>query len=111
MIWWATGVECIAALARREREGTVTSEMVGEATVRLERLLAAWEEIQPTDAFRRTAMRMLRMHALRAADAFQLAAARVASEERPDTLPFVTLDDRLALAAQREGFGVIRPAT
>ncbi len=54
-------------------------------------------------------MRLLRTHSLRAADALQLAAARAASEERPDTLPFVTLDERLALAAQREGFAVIQP--
>lgn len=111
VIWWATGVECISAVARREREGTLTSGIVLEASARLERLLAAWEEIQPADVLRRTATRLLRVHALRAADAFQLAAARVASEERPDTLPFVTLDERLGLAAQREGFEVIRPAT
>lgn len=49
------------------------------------------------------------MHALRAADAFQMAAARAASDGRPDSLPFVILDDRLALAAQREGLEVVQP--
>jgi hypothetical protein len=51
----------------------------------------------------------LRVHPLRAADALQLAAAIVASEDQPASLPFVTLDDRLGQAAQREGFTVIRP--
>lgn len=68
-------------------------------------------EIQPADAVRRTATRILRVHPLRAAPALQLAAARVASEDRPETLPFVTLDDRLVHAAQREGLEVIRPIT
>jgi predicted nucleic acid-binding protein len=43
---------------------------------------------------------------LRTADA-QLAAAIVASEGQPRTLRFVTLDERLAQAARREGFEVI----
>jgi hypothetical protein len=44
------------------------------------------------------------VHPLRAADALQLAAAYVAAERRPATLEFVTLDDRLRLAAMKEGF-------
>jgi len=47
------------------------------------------------------------VHELRAADAFQLAAARAASDGQPASLPFVTLDDRLALAARREGFAIL----
>jgi hypothetical protein len=53
------------------------------------------------------ALRLLRNHPLRAADALQLAAALIASEETPQTLEFICLDDRLALAARREGFTVI----
>lgn len=49
-------------------------------------------------------MRLLRLHPLRAADALQLAAALVLAEHDPRTLPFVTLDERLALAAEQEGF-------
>ena len=68
------------------------------------------KKIRPTERVRRAAARLLRVHPLRAADALQLAAAIVGSEDRPETLPFVTLDDRLADAATREGFRVIRPA-
>jgi predicted nucleic acid-binding protein len=46
---------------------------------------------------------------LRAADALQLAAAFVASERRPPTLELVTLDERLAAAARKEGFVVVIP--
>ena len=53
------------------------------------------------------AQRVLDLHALRAADAAQLAAALVASGERPRELPFVTLDRRLAEAAEREGFPLV----
>lgn len=111
VVWWATGVECMSALARLEREQVFDREQMALAIGRLDRLAASWREIQPGEPMRRTASRLLRTHSLRAADAFQLAAARAASEDRPETLPFVTLDDRLALAAQREGFDVIQPIT
>ncbi len=42
------------------------------------------------------------------ADAFQLAAALVACRFEPGQLPFVCADSRLAEAANREGFPVIR---
>jgi predicted nucleic acid-binding protein len=58
---------------------------------------------------RQTAIRLLRVHPLRTADALQLAAAIAAAEDHPATLPFVTLDERLAQAAEREGFPVARP--
>jgi hypothetical protein len=47
------------------------------------------------------------VHDLRAADALQLAAAITASEDRPETLPLVSLDRRLAEAAEREGFTIV----
>jgi hypothetical protein len=42
-------------------------------------------------------------------DALQLAAAIVASEGEPRSLPFLTLDLRLGGAAAREGFPLIQP--
>lgn len=45
---------------------------------------------------------------LRAADALQLAAALAAAENNPSALSIVTLDDRLAEAAEREGFPLMR---
>ena len=54
------------------------------------------------------AIRFLRVHPLRAADALQLAAAFVAAERRPSSLELVTLDDWLAAAARKEGFLLAR---
>jgi predicted nucleic acid-binding protein len=47
------------------------------------------------------------VHPLRTADALQLAAAFVAAEQRPSSLEVVTLDDRLAAAARKEGFQLV----
>jgi len=53
------------------------------------------------------ARRLLETHALRAADALQLASALIVAEHHPRDFPFVTLDQRLGDAAEREGFGLI----
>ncbi len=74
---------------------------------RLDELSLAWHEVQPVARVRTVAIRLLRTHELRAADAFQVAAAIVAAEDSPGSLPVVTLDARLALAAEREGFPVV----
>lgn len=108
--WWATAIECVSALARVEREGHLAPPDVADAIGRLEALERAWAEVQPTDRLRDLAVRLLRVHALRAADALQLAAALVAAEGHPGSLTLVSLDERLALAAEREGFRVVRPA-
>lgn len=106
VVWWGTGVEAVSAIARLDREG-IPQSTVTEALKRLDELATAWREVEPTDRVRIVAGRLLRVHPLRAGDALQLAAAVVASEDRPASLPFVTLDQRLALAAEREGFPVL----
>jgi hypothetical protein len=106
IVWWGTPVECASAIARREREGAL-----GEAAEVLERLramAAEWHEVLATDTVRSAAQRMLRVHALRAGDSLQLAAAFVAAEHDPPSLELVSLDDRLVNAAGREGFRVLR---
>ncbi len=107
--WWATEAECVSALARLERDGSLESAAMGLALRRLDRLAASWREVQPVTAVRTTAIRLLRVHPLRTADALQLAAAIVAAEDQPATLPLVTLDTGLAQAAEREGFTVTQP--
>lgn len=107
LVWWGTRVECMSALARREREGATDDRILIEAFRRLQELEIRWQEIDPSDVLRETATRFVRVHPLRAADALQLAAAFVAAEQRPGSLNVVTLDDRLADAARKEGFAVI----
>jgi len=109
VVWWTTEVECVSAITRREREGALDAPQVIAATERLDAARTAWEEVRPGSRLRQTATRLLRVHALRAADALQLAAAIAAADDDPRTLPFVTLDERLARAAEREGFPVIEP--
>jgi len=108
-VWWAASVECVSALSRLERDGAMSSPEVASSLERLDALSLAWAEVEPTSRVREIAVRLLRTHALRAADALQLAAAIVAAEERPSTLQVVTLDRRLAEAASREGFRVEVP--
>jgi predicted nucleic acid-binding protein len=58
---------------------------------------------------RQTAIRLLRVHGLRGADALQLGAALAVAEDQPASFRVVTLDDRLGQAAEREGFRVVNP--
>ena len=107
LVWWGSEVECNSALARRERDGALNARAMTLALRRLQQLTDAWHEIDPSDAIREAAIRFLRVRPLRAADALQLAAAFLAAERRPPSLEMVTLDDRLANAARREGFAMI----
>lgn len=109
LVWWGTPVECTSAVARREREGALSAADAAQAIDRLRSMADGWQEVLPTDPVRAAAQRLLRVHPLRAADALQLAAAIIGSEHEPASLDLVCLDDRLAEAAQREGFRVVRP--
>jgi uncharacterized protein len=111
LVWWGSEVECVSALARLERNGMLDMPEAVLAFNRLKQLAAGWHEIDPSDMIRETAVRFLRVHPLRAADALQLAAAFIAAERRPSSLEMITLDDRLASAAQKEGFTVLDVAT
>lgn len=105
LVWWSTPLECISALARLEREGSLANRDVSLAQARLRALAEAWHEVQPHERVRSRAGRLLRVHPLRAADALQLAAALEAAGEAP--LELVCLDRRLGEAASRENLIVI----
>ena len=110
LAWWSSRVEMASALARREREGLLAENEAAAAFAGLQRLAQSWEEVAPGDPVRSTAVRLLRAHALRAADSLQLAAAVVAAGGEPAALEFVCLDERLRAAARREGFTVLPAA-
>ena len=107
--WWGSRLECISALSRRRREGLLPADVEIKARAVLSALAAAWSEVQPTEAVRLRAERLLMVHPLRAADALQLAAALVWAAESPQGVEFVCLDQRLKEAAQKEGFTVLPP--
>jgi uncharacterized protein len=104
LVWWASEVECVSALARLERAAALDPKAVALALERLRGLADGWHEIEASEIVRESAIRFLRVHPLRAADALQLAAGFIAAERRPAALEFVTLDERLAEAARKEGF-------
>jgi predicted nucleic acid-binding protein len=105
--WWGTPLECLSALARRERDGDIASAQVTQGAAALVAFAASWVEVAPATRVRDIAARLIRVHDLRAADALQLAAAIQASGEHETRMQLVTLDERLALAASREGFDVL----
>jgi predicted nucleic acid-binding protein len=107
LIWWGTPIEIASALARLEREKSLSADEVSNALSIARRLADNWHEIVPSDAVRRTAERLLRTHPLRAADSLQLAAALIAADHDPSNLEIVCLDARLTSAARREGFAVL----
>jgi uncharacterized protein len=107
VVWWGTPVECVSALLRRERVGSLPQASAQEALQRLDALSQEWHEVAPTTVVRNLAVRMLRVHALRAADSLQLAAAMVVAEHDPPSLELVSLDHALSAAALREGFRIL----
>lgn len=106
VVWWGTTLECVSAISRHERNRDVTSADATRSLAELDALAAEWHEVSPGEQVRSTARRLLRTHALGAADALQLAAALVVAEGQAAARTIVTLDARLADAARREGFAV-----
>jgi predicted nucleic acid-binding protein len=107
VVWWASPVECLSALARLRRENALSLNEEGQAEAILRSLMTSWTEIEPSEAVREQAVRVLRLHLLRAADSLQLAAALVWCQGAPIHHECVCLDQRLRDAARREGFVVL----
>ena len=107
LVWWGSAVECASALARLERAAALDVKGIALASHRLTQLANGWHEIEHSEVVRESAMRFLRVHPLRGAGALQLAAAFMAAEHRPASLQVVTVDERLADAARKEGFALV----
>ena len=105
--WSVSAVEIASAIERRRREGNLDAAGRAAARAALSDLSAAWTEISALGPVRERALRLVATHALRAADAMQLAAALVAAFDRPNGHEFVCADARLRDAAAREGFDVL----
>ena len=87
--------------------GAANPLALGSSITRIRHAIASWTEVLPSVDVRDQAIRLLRVHKLRAADAIQLAAAIVAADFQPGRLEFVTLDRNQGTAADKEGFRVI----
>ena len=106
-VWWGTRVECVSALRMSERAGRLDSRGLIAALELLDTFAMRWSEVPPSDGVRWVARRALLVHALRAADSLQLAAALSIAGERGAGPEMVCLDTRLTEAATREGLRVV----
>jgi uncharacterized protein len=109
-VWALTRTEVVSAIRRRERAGDLDPAGVAAALGRLEARSDRWTEVDAIEPVRERAERLLAIHALRAADALQLAAALALFDDRPRGRFFLTRDVDLAACASREGFSAIVPA-
>ncbi len=107
VVWWATRTECVSALKRQIREGSLTIEGEQQARTVLHSLAQIWIEIQPSRDLRSVAERLLAVHPLRAADALQLAAALQWCQSQTIGQSFISFDMRLREAARKEGFSLL----
>ena len=107
IIWWGTLSECVSALARLERSKDLTTDEVEQALKALTAISTSWHEILPSDLLREKANRLMRVHPLRMGDAFQLASAIIASEDLVSAVTVATFDERLTVAARKEGFEIV----
>jgi len=106
LVWTMTQIEVFSALCRRLREGSLGPEAFEAAKKRTRDLFESAFEIVSFGKVKERALRLLQVHPLRAADALQLAAVLVATEENVARLPIMCFDDRLTTAARLEGFEV-----
>lgn len=104
--WTFTPVEVTSALWRLVRENALAENEVHHIDARAAEFVSASHVVVDIDSVKSLAQRLLRVHALRAADAMQLGAAMLWAGTRTQSCTLLTFDDRLAAAARREGFAV-----
>jgi predicted nucleic acid-binding protein len=108
VVWWATQVEIASALARLGRMKYIDQTDWARARRLAENLADAWSVIQPSDALRAKALRLVDRYDLRAADALQLAAAMEWCDDAPAGKVFLANDEKLREAAVLSGFDANR---
>ena len=104
VVWWATPVEITSALARLVRMKQLDPSDWNRARKLAKRLADSWSVIQPSDALRAKALKLVDLYDLRAADALQLAAALEWCEDAPPGRVVLTDAQKLRDAAVLGGF-------
>jgi predicted nucleic acid-binding protein len=104
VIWWATPVEVASALARLLKTMDIDLAEWRKARGLFLQLDNAWSVVQPSESLRSQASDLVEHYDLRAADAFQLAAALAWCEHKPAGRHFVSLDGKLREASLMCGF-------
>src|SRR5450432_2766723 len=107
VVWWAATVEVASALARLSRMKLLSPEDWVQAQTTASVFANAWTVVAPSNAVRAKAQQIVERYDLRAADAFQLAAALEWCSEAPQGRKFLTADVRLFRAAILSGFDAL----
>jgi predicted nucleic acid-binding protein len=105
-LWTMTPVEITSAVWRLVRERAISDSDARAAEGRAHELAEASYRVADVEAVKPLARRLLRVHAMRAADALQLGAALLWAAGQPHGKTLLTLDTRLAAIARLEGFEV-----
>ena len=103
-LWTLTPVEALSALRRLVRDGLLAESAAAEAEALAGEIGRHAHVVIDVDGVKALALRLLRTHPLRAADALQLAAAIAWADGDPQGTIVHTFDRRLTLAARHEGF-------
>jgi uncharacterized protein len=109
-----TSVEILSAIARRQREGSLTSEQTQELRTIFQRHFTdQYEVVELTPGITTLAGELCDRQSLRAYDAVQLASAinvlPTVTQSPENSLTFLTADDRLLNAAQLENLQADNP--
>ena len=83
VVWYFSLLECLSAIYR-----TVSQDEAEALKIQLCSLSESWTEVADFTLVRNRATRILSLHQLRSADSFQLAAALIACEDRPEKMEF-----------------------
>jgi predicted nucleic acid-binding protein len=98
-----TQVELVSALARRHREGAISSEALKDLLTTSAEALDSVLVVGLSEAVTDRARDLLLRQPLRAADAIQLASCLDLQGRLQETVRFLAFDQRLNEAAAREG--------
>ena len=102
VVWWTTRTEVHLCPSAADSRGQsyFSGRKIGKG--RAGDPSSTWIEIQPTARLRAIAERLLAVHSLRSADAFQLAAALQWCRGHTTDMSLVCFDTRLRSAAYKE---------
>jgi uncharacterized protein len=107
VVWWATPVEVASALARLLRMKLLSPRDWAQARITASVFAQAWTVVAPSSEVRAKAQQIVERYDLRAADAFQLAAALEWCGDLPQGRKLLTADTRLSQSAVLCGFDAL----
>lgn len=108
LVWTLSKIEVLSALCRRFRENSLNEGAFELAKDRMNDFFDMVFEVVSISKVKERALRLLQVHPLKSADALQLAAVLVSTEEDPSRLPIICFEERLSRAARCEGF-IVNP--